>query len=179
MEVKALSLSGLLEIRPAVFRDQRGYFFESFNAEAFRKAGLPFSFVQDNQSYSQKGTIRGLHFQAEPHAQGKLVWVASGRVLDVMVDLRKDSPDYGKHIRVELDSSDFRMLYIPPGFAHGFSALENSLFQYKCTALYQKASEGGINPLDAGLGINWQVSDPIISEKDLALPAFQHFQSPF
>ena len=179
MEVKALSLNGLLEIRPSVFRDNRGYFFESFNEATFRNAGVEAGFVQDNQSFSLKGTIRGLHFQAPPHAQGKLVWVASGKVLDVMVDLRKDSPDFRKYLQVELDSRDFRMLYIPPGFAHGFSALEDSVFQYKCTAVYHKSAEGGVNPLDAGLGIDWQVKEPIISEKDLALPGIHDIQSPF
>jgi dTDP-4-dehydrorhamnose 3,5-epimerase len=173
MEVKALSLNGLLEIRPAVYRDNRGYFVESFNAESFRKAGVEANFVQDNQSFSKKGTIRGLHFQETPHAQGKLVWVLSGRVLDVMVDIRKNSPDYGKHLEIELNSNDFRMLYIPPGFAHGFSALEDSVFQYKCTAFYNRESEGGINPLDSSLAINWRVENPIISEKDSLLPDFQ------
>jgi dTDP-4-dehydrorhamnose 3,5-epimerase len=179
MEIKALSLNGLLEIRPAIFRDDRGYFFESFNSRTFQEAGLPVDFVQDNQSFSRKGTIRGLHFQSPPHAQGKLVWVASGRVLDVMVDIRKESPDYGKFLQVELDSKDMRMLYIPPGFAHGFSALEDSVFQYKCTSVYNKESEGGINPLDAELAINWHVENSIISGKDLALPEFSILTNTF
>jgi dTDP-4-dehydrorhamnose 3,5-epimerase len=172
MEVKALSLTGLLEIRPTVYRDKRGYFFESFNSETFRNAGIGVNFVQDNQSFSVKGTVRGLHYQAEPHAQGKLIWVASGRVLDVMVDIRKDSPDFGKYLCIELDSRDFRMLYIPPGFAHGFSALEDSIFQYKCTSLYHKESERGINPLDSTLSIDWRVENPIISDKDSILADF-------
>jgi dTDP-4-dehydrorhamnose 3,5-epimerase len=177
MEVKALSLNGLLEIRPAVYRDERGYFFESYNADSFRNAGIASDFVQDNQSFSKKGTIRGLHFQVEPHAQGKLVWVTSGRVLDVMVDIRLDSPTFGKFTQVELDSRDFKMLFIPPGFAHGFSALEDSVFQYKCTTFYHKASEGGIHPLDSELAIDWQVENPLISEKDLNLPAFNQLKN--
>ena len=173
MEVKPLSLKGLLEIRPEIYRDKRGYFFESFNKEKFREAGIEYDFVQDNQSFSVKGTVRGLHFQADPHAQGKLVWVTSGRVLDVVVDIRKNSSDYGKVFEIELDSRHFRMLYIPPGFAHGFSALEDSVFQYKCTSPYAKAAERGINPLDHFLDINWRTENPIISEKDAALPDFQ------
>jgi dTDP-4-dehydrorhamnose 3,5-epimerase len=172
MEVKALSLMGLLEIRPRVYRDERGYFFESFHTEKFREAGIQAEFVQDNQSFSKKGTIRGLHFQMDPHAQGKLIWVASGRVLDVMVDIRSDSPDFGKYIQIELDARDFRMLYIPPGFAHGFSALEDTVFQYKCTSLYHLESESGINPLDSTLNINWQVENPLISKKDSELSEF-------
>jgi dTDP-4-dehydrorhamnose 3,5-epimerase len=172
MEVKELSLKGLLEIRPPVYKDKRGYFFESFNSEAFRKAGVQADFVQDNQSFSVKGTVRGLHFQANPHAQGKLIWVASGRVLDVVVDIRANSADYGRHLEIELDSQDFRMLYIPPGFAHGFSALEDSIFQYKCTSAYHKDSERGIHPLDASLNINWRVSEPLISDKDASQSSF-------
>jgi len=172
MEVKPLSLKGLLEIKPDIYRDNRGYFFESFNKEKFRLAGIEYDFVQDNQSFSVKGTVRGLHFQADPHAQGKLVWVTSGRVLDVVVDIRKNSSDYGKVFEIELDSRHFRMLFIPPGFAHGFSALEDSVFQYKCTALYSKEAERGIHPLDPFLNINWGVLNPNISEKDAALPHF-------
>ncbi len=108
----------------------------------------------------------------DPHAQGKLIWVVSGRVLDVMLDIRRDSPDFGKYIQVELEANSLRMLYIPPGFAHGFSALEDSVFQYKCTRIYHKESEAGINPLDPVLNINWGVENPIISQKDLALPDF-------
>lgn len=173
MEVKPLSLTGLLEIRPDIYRDSRGYFFESFNKEKFSQLGLEYDFVQDNQSFSVKGTVRGLHFQADPHAQGKLVWVTSGRVLDVVVDIRKNSPDYGKVIEIELDSRHFRMLFIPPGFAHGFSAMEDSVFQYKCTSHYTKAAEMGIHPLDRSLNIDWRTENPIISEKDAALPDFQ------
>ncbi len=173
MEVKTLSLRGLLEIRPDIYEDKRGYFFESFNKERFRGAGIDADFVQDNQSFSVKGTVRGLHFQAEPYGQGKLVWVASGRVLDVVVDIRQNSPDFGKVFEIELDSRDFKMLYVPPGFAHGFSALEDSIFQYKCTALYSKEAERGINPFDRFLNINWKVLNPTISEKDAVLPDFQ------
>ena len=173
MQVKELSLKGLLEIRPQIYRDQRGYFFESFNSAAFRAAGIHADFVQDNQSFSVKGTVRGLHYQADPHAQGKLVWVAAGLVRDVVVDIRRNSPDYGNFLAIELDSNDFRMLYIPPGFAHGFSALQDSVFQYKCTSLYNKESERGINPLDSTLNIDWGVENPIISDKDSALSGFR------
>jgi dTDP-4-dehydrorhamnose 3,5-epimerase len=179
MEVKPLALNGLLEIRPSIFRDDRGYFFEAFNINSFRNAGITTEFVQDNQSFSRKGTIRGLHFQNPPHAQGKLVWVSSGKVLDVVVDIRKNSPDFGRHLCVELDSNDFKILYIPPGFAHGFAALEDSVFQYKCTAVYHKDSEGGINPMDSSLNINWPVSNPVVSEKDNNLPFFTELTSPF
>lgn len=179
MEVNPLALNGLLEIRPAIFRDERGYFFEAFNIKSFREAGITAEFVQDNQSFSRKGTIRGLHFQNPPNAQGKLVWVASGKVLDVVVDLRKNSPDFGKQFSIELDSQNFKALYIPPGFAHGFSALEDSIFQYKCTSVYHKDSEGGINPLDSTLKIDWQVTEQVISGKDLALPFFSELSTPF
>lgn len=172
MEIKPLGLNGLLEIKPAVYKDDRGYFLETFNVDSFLSTGVESHFVQDNQSFSRKGTIRGLHFQTGIHAQGKLVWVSSGRVLDVVVDIRKDSPDFGKFLQIELDSKDMKMLYIPPGFAHGFSALEDSVFQYKCTNLYNKASESGINPLDPDLAIDWKVSSPILSEKD---SGFQNF----
>lgn len=177
MEIKALPLNGLLEITPAIYRDNRGYFLECFNAERFRKAGIHETFVQDNQSFSVKGTVRGLHFQVEPFSQGKLVWVSSGKVLDVMIDLRKNSPDFGKKYHTILDGENFRMLYIPPGFAHGFSALEDSIFQYKTTEFYNKGAEHGINPFDSYLNIDWMVHQPVFSEKDAALPEFHELFS--
>ena len=180
MEVKELSIKGLLEIRPAIFRDDRGYFFESHNTATFKKAGLDLNFVQDNQSFSKKGTIRGLHYQSPPFAQGKLVWVALGKVLDVMVDLRKDSPDFGKYLQVELSSDDFRMLYIPPGFAHGFATLrDNTIFSYICSHTYHKESEGTVLWNDLDLNIDWQLQNPLLSEKDMNGTIFKSFQSPF
>lgn len=179
MEVSELALKGIIELRPRVFEDERGYFFESYNEKAFTDHGIDVQFVQDNQSFSVAGVVRGLHFQAPPFAQGKLVRVISGRVLDVVVDIRKDSPTYGHSLSVELTGSEQKMLYIPPGFAHGFSVLEDAIFQYKCSNLYHKASEMGIHPLDSDLGIAWNVTTPVVSEKDLELPSFQNFNSPF
>jgi dTDP-4-dehydrorhamnose 3,5-epimerase len=179
MQVRELEISGLLEIRPAVFRDNRGYFFESFNEEAFRAAGIESRFVQDNQSFSRSGVIRGLHFQNPPYEQGKLVRVITGHVLDVVVDIRKASPTYGQRVEVELHEEDPRFIYIPPGFAHGFSVLKDSVFHYKCTQGYQKSSESGIHPTDPDLNIDWRVSPALISEKDLELPPFSRLSSPF
>ncbi len=137
-------------------------------------------FVQDNQSLSQKGTVRGLHFQADPHAQGKLVRVIQGAVIDVAVDIRKGSPTYGQHVAVELTGENCKMFWVPPGFAHGFSVLEdNTIFVYKCTNLYHKVSEGGLLWNDPTLNINWQVTEPVVSEKDALLPTLSNFESPF
>ena len=180
MEVKPLALNGLLEIRPSIFRDDRGYFFEAFNINSFRNAGITTEFVQDNQSFSRKGTIRGLHFQNPPHAQGKLVWVSSGKVLDVVVDIRKNSPTYGKHIMVELSAENKLMLWIPPGFAHGFLSLEDqTIFLYKCTSTYHKESESGIIWNDPELNIEWGINNPIVSDKDLELRSFSNIESRF
>jgi len=179
MEVRELALKGIIEIRPRVFEDERGYFFESYNEKAFKDCGIDAEFVQDNQSFSVAGVVRGLHFQAPPFAQAKLVRVISGRVLDVVVDIRKESPTYGQSLVVELTESEYKMLYIPPGFAHGFSVLQDAIFQYKCSNLYHKTSEMGIHPLDAHLGISWGIRSLVVSSKDLELPAFQNFTSPF
>ncbi|HOY94650.1 MAG TPA: dTDP-4-dehydrorhamnose 3,5-epimerase [Catalimonadaceae bacterium] len=179
MEVSELALKGIIELRPRVFEDERGYFFESYNEKVFADHGIDVRFVQDNQSFSTTGVVRGLHFQAPPFAQGKLVRVISGRVLDVVVDIRKESPTYGQSLSVELTGTDQKMLYIPPGFAHGFSVLEDAVFQYKCSNLYHKASEMGIHPLDPDLNIFWGTGSPVVSAKDLELPAFQNFNSPF
>lgn len=173
MQVRTTSIAGLVEIFPRVFEDERGAFFESFNEEAFKKAGLPTNFVQDNQSFSKKGVLRGLHFQKAPFAQGKLVRVISGRVLDVAVDIRPDSPTFGKYEVFELDGKLNNFAYIPEGFAHGFLTLEDAIFSYKCTNLYDKASESGIIWNDPDLAIDWNIQDPIVSEKDIILPTFK------
>lgn len=179
MEVRELALKGIIELRPRVFVDERGYFFESYNEKAFTDNGIDLQFVQDNQSFSVAGVVRGLHLQAPPFAQGKLVRVISGRILDVVVDIRSDSPTYGQSLAIELNASEHKMLYIPPGFAHGFSVLEDAIFSYKCTNLYHKGAEMGIHPLDPDLGISWGTSSPVVSAKDLELPAFQNFKTPF
>ena len=173
-------LKDLLMIEPDVFGDSRGYFKETYNHKALSALGFDKTFVQDNLSYSQQGALRGLHFQAPPHAQGKLVFVTVGRVLDVVVDIRKSSPTYGQSAAYELSADNHRMLYVPEGFAHGFSVLsESCIFQYKCTDYYNKASEGGIVWNDPDLAIDWQVESPIISDKDKELPLFKDFETPF
>ncbi len=148
-------------------------FLNPITRRSFQKAGLPTNFVQDNQSFSVKGVLRGLHYQNSPFAQGKLVRVIVGRVIDVAVDLRPESPTFGKYELFELDAKLNNMAYIPEGFAHGFAALEDSVFSYKCTNLYNKACEAGIIWNDPTLNIEWGVSDPIVSEKDIELPAFK------
>jgi dTDP-4-dehydrorhamnose 3,5-epimerase len=165
-------IEGLIEIQPRIFEDDRGLFFESYNKKVFEDNGLFENFVQDNQSLSVSGVLRGLHFQNPPFAQGKLVSVSKGRVLDVAVDIRKDSSTFGKYQLFELDDRKRNMVYIPAGFAHGFLAIEESIFCYKCTNLYNKQSEGGIRWDDPDLNINWGVRNPIVSEKDTDLPTF-------
>jgi dTDP-4-dehydrorhamnose 3,5-epimerase len=168
-------------IEPRVFQDERGLFFESFQQETFNDLiGRKLTFVQENESISKKGVIRGLHFQNPPHAQGKLVRVIKGSVLDVAVDIRKDSITYGKSISVVLTSENRRQLWIPEGFAHGFVALEeDTIFQYKCTNYYNKASEDALLWNDSTLAIDWKIDQPILSPKDEIAPAFDQFQSPF
>lgn len=180
MEVVETGIEGLLLLKPKVFSDARGYFFESFNDSLFKSAGLNLNFVQDNQSLSQKGVLRGLHFQNPPYAQGKLVRVISGSVYDVAVDIRKDSPTYGKWYGVELNETNKWMIYIPEGFAHGFSTLEdNTIFSYKCTNFYNKVSEGCVLWNDKDLNINWGLENPLLSEKDLNGTPFKEFKSEF
>ncbi|MFN4083538.1 MAG: dTDP-4-dehydrorhamnose 3,5-epimerase [Bacteroidia bacterium] len=180
MKITEIFMQGPLVIEPQVFRDTRGYFFESYNKDKFINAGITDEFVQDNQSLSQKGAIRGLHFQAPLFAQGKLVRVAIGAVNDVIVDIRKNSPTYGRHYSILLTGENNTMLWIPPGFAHGFETLEdNTLFLYKCTNLYNKQSEGGLLFNDEELNINWVEKNPIVSEKDMLLPRLKDFVSPF
>jgi dTDP-4-dehydrorhamnose 3,5-epimerase len=180
MEVIETGIDGLLIIKPRVFEDPRGYFFESFNKNNFNKAGILDEFVQDNQSLSQKGVLRGLHFQKPPYDQGKLVRVISGSVLDVAVDIRKDSKTYGQHYKMVLNSTDKTMFWVPSGFAHGFLTLEdNTIFFYKCTNFYNKDSEVSISWNDKDLGIDWGITDPVLSEKDKQGESFSSFRSPF
>ena len=180
MELIKTSIDGLLIIKPDVFNDDRGYFFESYNKERFAKAGLNMDFVQDNESKSCKGVLRGLHFQKPPFAQGKLVRVIKGSVMDVAVDLRKDSTTYGKWESVVLTEDNKLQFWIPEGFAHGFVALEdNTIFNYKCTNVYNKESEGSILWNDPDININWNIDNPILSEKDKISPLFKNFESPF
>lgn len=175
MTIKETGFQGLVEIFPKVFEDDRGFFFEAYNKETFGKHGINYDFVQDNQSFSVKGVIRGLHMQLSPFAQAKFVKVVTGKVLDVVVDMRPESETFGKTYYCTLDSNVNNSLMIPEGFAHGFAALEDSVFSYKCSNLYNKASETGILYNDETLNINWGIEHPIVSEKDLELPTFQEF----
>lgn len=170
MEFRKSSIEGLVEIKPRIFKDSRGYFFESYQYDLFKKNGIPEVFVQDNQSFSTKGVLRGLHLQRAPFAQGKLVRVIQGKVLDVAVDLRKDSPTFGQYESVLLDAELKNMFYIPPGFAHGFATIEDAIFSYKCTNYYDKASEVGIRWDDPELNIDWSIENPLVSDKDQELP---------
>lgn len=180
MEVIETKIKDLLIIKPKVFADARGYFFESYNEGVFKKNGILVNFIQDNQSLSNAGVLRGLHFQAPPFDQGKLVRVITGAVLDIAVDIRKNSPTYGEHVTIELTDENKTMFYIPPGFAHGFLTLnDNTIFSYKCTNLYNKNSEGTVLWNDSDLNINWNITDPILSEKDLLGTPFKNFISPF
>jgi dTDP-4-dehydrorhamnose 3,5-epimerase len=180
MKITPIELEGALLIEPAVFTDERGYFFESYHEERFTKAGITEKFVQDNQSLSSKGVIRGLHFQNPPYAQGKLVRVVSGAVDDIIVDIRKNSPTYGKHAKVRLTSENMLMLWIPVGFAHGFLTLtNNTLFLYKCTNVYNKNAEQGIIYNDKDLAIDWEFQNPLVSSKDLELGTFKNLVSEF
>ena len=181
MEVKKFPLAGLIEFTPRVFADDRGVFFETFCKSLMAESGAAAEWVQDNQSNSKKGVLRGLHFQRPPHAQAKLVRVGQGRAFDVAVDLRSGSPTYGHHQLVELSASKANMLFIPAGFAHGFMALEDdTLFLYKCSDYYAPATEGGLRWDDADLAINWGTEvHPLVSGKDNELPAFKDFVSPF
>lgn len=175
-ELRKTPIDGLVEIFPKIFQDNRGYFFESFRADWLGSLGIEENWIQDNQSFSQKGTVRGLHFQREPYAQAKLVRVVSGKVLDVAVDLRKGSSTFGKHYFTVLDSERANLFYVPRGFAHGFSVIEDAVFVYKCSNYYHKESEGGILWNDPALGIDWGVDSPIISEKDKLWPTLAEFE---
>ena len=180
MEIKTTPIKDLLIIQPRVFPDNRGYFFESFNQRKYIDEGLDLTFVQDNLSKSDKGVLRGLHFQKPPYAQGKLVYVIRGSVLDVAVDLRKGSQTYGQHFSIVLSEENHTQFYVPEGFAHGFVTLEdNTIFAYKCTNFYHPESEGAIIWNDRDLNIEWQIDQPIISEKDMKAIDFKNLKSPF
>ena len=175
MEFRQTKIQGLIEIFPKLWGDERGVFFESFRKKLFTKNGISLEFVQDNQSFSEKGVLRGLHMQHQPHTQGKLVRVITGKVLDVVVDIRKESPTFGQHEKFVLDSKLNNMVYVPPGFLHGFLTLEDAIFSYKCTDYYNKPAEGGVIFNDKFLGIDWGITNPIVSEKDMNLLGFKDF----
>jgi dTDP-4-dehydrorhamnose 3,5-epimerase len=180
MTIKETPLRDLLILEPTIFADERGYFFESFRASLLEERGYSLNFVQDNESKSDRGVVRGLHMQAPPHAQDKLLRVVSGAIYDVAVDLRWGSPTYGQYFGLELNESNKSMLFVPKGFAHGFACLKDqTVVQYKCSNYYHKASECGIAWNDPTVGINWPVTEAVLSEKDLALPLLKDFKSPF
>lgn len=179
MQIIETGIQGLVEIQPKVFGDERGYFFESYREDTLSSYfGEKISFIQDNQSYSTKGVLRGLHLQQGDHAQGKLVRVLKGKVLDVAVDLRPNSATFGKSYSVVLDTDRHNMFYVPPGFGHGFYTIEDAIFCYKCTAYFNKASEAGVHWEDKDLGIDWQLNGikPLVSEKDQVLLSFNDFK---
>lgn len=181
MQIIYTPIEGLVILEPRIFHDARGYFYESYNQQKMSELGIDTIFVQDNQSYSQKGVIRGLHFQRPPFAQAKLVRVIKGKVLDVAVDIRKGSPTYGQHYSVLLTGDNHRQFFIPEGFAHGFVALEdNSIFTYKCSQFYHKEAEMSIRYNDPILNIDWGLDEtPIMTEKDLCGVLFDQFNTPF
>ncbi len=174
MEITKTTIEGLLIIQPDVFPDERGYFFESYNLKKFQVNNIETNFVQDNISKSRKGTLRGLHYQVGDKAQGKLCFVLQGKVLDVAVDLRLNSPTFGKHFSTELSEDNHLQFWIPVGFAHGFSVLsDTAIFQYKCTNFYSKENERTILYCDPDLNIDWKIDNPIVSTKDLNANPFQ------
>ena len=183
IEVKKTDIEGVLVIEPKVFGDARGYFLESFNAKEFaEKTGLNIDFVQDNESMSSYGVMRGLHFQKPPYTQSKLVRCVKGAVLDVAVDIRKGSPTYGQHVAVELTEDNHRQFFVPRGFAHGFAVLsEVAVFQYKCDEFYHPEVDGGISIIDDSLGIDWRIptDKALLSEKDTKHALLKDFDSPF
>lgn len=180
MELLKTQIEGLLILKPQVFIDSRGYFYESYNENRFRTLGIMEKFVQDNQSVSQKGVIRGLHYQKPPFAQVKLVRVIKGSALDVAVDIRKNSPTYGQYFSILLTGENNVQFYIPAGFAHGFATLEDdTIFTYKCSNFYNKNSEGSIIYNDPILNIDWQINRPIVNDKDREALSFADFVSPF
>ena len=181
MNIIKTAIEGLVVIEPRVFGDSRGYFFESYNARDFAQVA-DITFVQDNESRSCSGVVRGLHFQKPPYAQSKLVRVVEGRVLDVAVDIRRNSPTYGQHVAIELTADNHRQLFLPQGMAHGFAVLsETAVFQYKCDNLYHPESEGAIAWNDPTLAIDWHLpaADVILSDKDKNHPFFHEFVTPF
>lgn len=182
MNVIQTEIPGVMILEPRVFTDPRGYFFESYSKREFDRLVAPVEFVQDNESCSSYGVMRGLHFQRPPHAQAKLVRCVRGRVLDVAIDIRKGSPTYGRHVAVELSEGNHRQFFIPRGFAHGFAVLsDTAVFQYKCDNYYCPEADGGISILDQSLGIDWMIQPEraILSDKDTRHPLFRDFDSPF
>lgn len=182
MEVIKTDIEGVCILRPRVFEDARGYFFESFSQREFDEKIGEVRFVQDNESKSTRGVLRGLHFQKPPYSQAKLVRCVRGRVLDVAVDIRKDSPTYGQYVSVELTEDNHLQFFIPKGFAHGFAVLsEEAIFQYKCDDYYHPEAEGGISIFDDTLGIDWKmdINDAVLSDKDRRHPRLADFVTPF
>ena len=182
MEVIKTEIDGVVIIEPRIFKDDRGYFYESFSQREFEEKVCRTTFVQDNQSKSSYGVLRGLHFQKPPYCQSKLVRCIKGAVLDVAVDIRKGSPTFGKYVAVELSEENHRQFFVPRGFAHGFAVLsETAVFQYKCDNFYAPQADGGINIKDESLGIDWQipVENAVLSEKDLKHLCLADFDSPF
>ena len=182
MEVIRTAIDGVVIIEPRIFEDARGYFFESFSQREFEQKVRKIDFVQDNESMSSYGVMRGLHFQRPPYTQSKLVRVVKGRVLDVAVDIRKGSPTYGRHVAVELTEENHRQFFVPRGFAHGFAVLsETAVFQYKCDTFYAPSADGGISILDDTLGIDWRIplDKALLSEKDIRHACLKDFDSPF
>lgn len=182
MDVINTAIDGVVIIEPRIFTDARGYFFESYSKREFDEKVCPVDFVQDNESCSTRGVMRGLHFQRPPFTQAKLVRCVKGRVLDVAVDIRKGSPTYGKHVAVELSEEKHRQFFVPRGFAHGFAVLSDvAVFQYKCDNYYAPQADGGISIADASLGIDWQIdpAEALLSEKDTKHPLLADFDSPF
>lgn len=182
MNIIQTSIPGVVIIEPRLFKDDRGYFFESFSERDFNAQVREVKFVQDNESMSSYGVMRGLHFQRPPFTQSKLVRCVKGAVLDVAVDIRKGSPTYGQHVAVELTEENHRQFFVPRGFAHGFAVLsETAIFQYKCDNFYHPEADGGISILDDSLGIDWHIptDHAILSEKDTKHPLLKDFDSPF
>ena len=181
MNVIKTAIDGVVIIEPRIFEDARGYFFESFSQREFEDKVGRVNFVQDNESKSSYGVMRGLHFQRPPFTQSKLVRCVKGSVLDVAVDIRKGSLTYGQHVAVELTEDNHRQFFVPRGFAHGFAVLsETAVFQYKCDEFYHPEADGGINILDDSLGIDWRIKDKaILSDKDTKHPLLKDFDSPF
>ena len=182
MNVIKTDIEGVLILEPRVFKDARGYFFESYNKEEFDRLVAPVDFVQDNESCSTRGVMRGLHFQRPPHTQAKLVRCVRGEVLDVAVDIREGSPTYGKYVSCLLTEENHRQFFVPRGFAHGFAVLSDvAVFQYKCDNYYAPQADGGISILDESLGIDWgiDIKEAILSEKDKNHPLLKDFDTPF
>ena len=180
MKIIQEALNGVIVLEPKAFTDSRGYFYESFSLNRYREAGINYDFVQDNVSRSVKGTVRGLHYQVGKSSQGKLCQVLHGKVIDVAVDIRFGSPTYGKYVAAELSSENHHQIWIPPGFAHGFSVLsDETVFHYKCTNFYNAADERGIIYNDKDINIDWKVENPLVSEKDLKGKLFKDIEKDF